>query len=272
MEIWQGTLRKMRAREGDPAQYALAPPTGGDEELALTPLLGRRLRIEYSGRIHCVLCGRNTRKSYGQGLCYPCFRDRPEADICIVKPELCHHGEEGNPCRDEEFAREHCFRPHVLYASLTSGCKVGITRRRNIPTRWLDQGAVAAIPLAELPDRRSVGLVEHRLASEFGDRTHWMTMLKTDTPPGDLPAFAEAILARLAEWGVDGTLPPAERTPRRFRYPILEHPSKVKSFNLDRAPLAEGVLQGIKGQYLIFDEGVINVRKFGGYEVSLSVE
>lgn len=272
MEIWRGTLRKMRARDGDPAQYALAPPEGSDEELALTPLLGRTLRIEYAGRIHCVLCGRSTRKSYGQGLCYPCFRDRPEADICIVKPELCHHGEESNPCRDENFAREQCFQPHILYASLTSGCKVGITRRRNIPTRWLDQGAVAAIALAELPDRRSVGQLEHRLADSFADRTHWMTMLKTDTPPGDLPAFADEIRARLADWGVPDVLPAAERELRRFRYPVLEHPTKVKSFNLDRSPVAGGVLQGIKGQYLIFDAGVINVRKYGGYEVSLNSE
>ena len=82
----------------------------------------------------------------------------------MVKPELCHYHDADNPCRDDAFAQAKCFAPHILYASLTSGMKVGITRHTNVPSRWIDQGAVRAIPLAELPSRREVGLVEHELA------------------------------------------------------------------------------------------------------------
>jgi hypothetical protein len=44
----------------------------------------------------------------------------------------------------------------------------------------------------------------------------------------------------------------------------------VVSHNFDKQPLVEGVLQGVKGQYLILDSGVINLRKFTGYEIQVS--
>lgn len=278
-EIWHGTLRKMRVEPGNEdqeAQYALADGFWNpDERVADRPLnefLGHELAIEYTGRITCVYCGRKTKKSFQQGFCFPCFQARAEADACIVKPELCHFHEADNPCRDESFAHSHCFQPHVLYVSLTSQLKVGITRRANIPTRWLDQGATRAIPLAELPDRRTVGLLEAELRDRAGlaDRTHWTRLLKLAEGEGDLDAHAEHVAALLA--GLDVTLLPAEqRRPRSFRYPVRVYPEKVKSFNLDKEPRAGGTLQGIKGQYLILDTGVINLRKYTGYEVGVLV-
>ncbi len=276
--IWSGTLTKMRVAPGEgdaPARYALADgchdPAARAADLPLNELLGRRLELRFTGEIRCVACGRRTRKAFGPGFCFPCFRSRPEADTCIVKPELCHHGDPAHPCRDEAFARAHCFRPHVLYAALTSAPKVGITRKVNIPTRWLDQGAVAAMPLAELPDRRAVGVLEKSLAADHSDRTHWMTMLKEEAPEHDLAAFAQRLLDDLAARGVT-PLPEAERSLHRFRYPVRRYPEKVRSFNLDRDPVAGGVLEGIKGQYLMFDAGVINVRRFTGYRVELHGE
>lgn len=268
-ELWRGVLRKMAATGHDPVAYTLVDAGDADNRLDLAERIGDDLGLRFGGRIVCVLCGRELKKSYGQGWCYPCSQDRAEADLCIVRPELCHHGETDHPCRDEDFARRNCFRPHVLYASLTSGCKVGITRRANVPQRWIDQGAVMAIPLAELPDRRSVGRLEHRLAESFRDRTHWMTMLKREHPDGDLPAFAAEILAQLEDWGVPGILPASQRAPQTFRYPVIRYPEKVRSLNLDKTPTIGGRLEGIKGQYLVFADGVINLRKFSGYAVSL---
>lgn len=272
--LWSGTLKKMRVAASDPVGYWLTDgyhdPAARGEDLPLNGLLGRSLTLRFTGRISCVWCGRETRKSFAQGFCYPCFRSRAEADICIVKPELCHYFDESDPCRDEEFARAHCFRKHILYVSLTSGRKVGITRQRNIPGRWIDQGAVAAIPLAVLPSRREVGLVEHELARQFRDKTHWMTMLKEERPAKDLSARAAEVLAVLGEWGVEGILPAAQRQEHVFKYPVLEYPAKVKSFNLDKTDVVSGTLQGIKGQYLILDTGVINLRKFTGYAVELA--
>ncbi len=273
-EIWQGTLGKMHAVADEPVSYTLRDhfhePTARTADRPLNELLGSRLEIRFGGRIACVHCGRQTKKSFGQGFCYPCFRSRAEADMCIVKPELCHFGDADEPCRDEAFGRRYCFAPQILYVSLTSGLKVGITNERNVPTRWLDQGAVAAVPLARLDSRREVGLVEKRLSdSGHADKTHWMRMLKEERPADDIAAHADRVVVTLKEWEVSGILPATERVVCEFRYPVSEYPTKVKSFNLDKIPEAGGVLRGIKGQYLIFDGGVINLRKYTGYETTV---
>ncbi len=274
-ELWTATLRKMRVEAADPVSYYLADGWHDESarvaDLPLAPLLGRRMELRFTGEINCVACGRPTKKTFNQGYCFPCSRSLAAADICMVKPELCHHGDPEHPCREEDFAQAQCFQPHILYVSLTSGCKVGITRRVNVPSRWIDQGATAAIPLAELPSRREVGLIEHDLAQHYADRTHWMRMLKEEKAEADLEAFAAEILEALAARGVE-PLPTAERAMREFRYPVLRRPLKVKSLNLDRTPVVGGVLDGIKGQYLIFDTGVINVRKFAGYRVSVHAD
>ena len=275
--VWTGTLKKMGVEAADPVEYRLRDgwfePGKRAEDHPLNRYLGGELQILFTGDINCVACGRGTKKTFGPGYCFPCSQNRAEADICIVRPELCHHGEPGNPCRDEEFAQSQCFQPHILYCSLTSGVKVGITRKPNVPSRWIDQGATAAIPVAQLPDRRAVGLVEKRL-SDAGheDKTHWTKMLKGEVKEGaDLESAAESVVAQLEEWGVEGVFSELERLEHRFVYPVEVWPTKVKSFNLDKDPVAGGVLQGVKGQYLIFDGGVINVRKYTGYRVEIRV-
>lgn len=272
-QLWAGTLTKMRVEHHDPVAYFLRDGWHAEAErgpeLALAGFIGGAFELRFEGVINCTACGLVTKKTFGPGFCYPCFLSRAEADICIVKPELCHHGDPENPCRDEAFAQAQCFRPHVLYVSLTSGTKVGITRRPNIPSRWIDQGAVRAIPLAELPSRREVGLVEVKLAGTYADKTHWMRMLKEENPAGDLADTAARVVADLKVLGVAGILPDDQRVEHVIRYPVLAYPTKVTSFNLDKAPSAGGVLKGIKGQYLIFDGGVINVRKFSGYRVTV---
>jgi hypothetical protein len=271
--LWSGTLRKMRVEATAPVTYRLADgfhdPDRRAADLALNPLIGRAVALRFTGRIACVACGRAVKKTFGEGWCFPCSQSLAEADLCIVRPELCHFGDPGHPCRDESFAHAHCFRPHVLYVSLTSGLKVGITRHVNIPARWIDQGAVAAIPLALLPNRRDVGLIEASLAQRFADKTHWMRMLQAADPAGDLAAHAREVLVALAALGAPGILPPDRRTPHTFVYPVMRHPVKVKSLSLDKDPAAAGALLGIKGQYLILDSGVINLRRHAGYQVEL---
>ncbi|PID79647.1 hypothetical protein CSA17_00500 [bacterium DOLJORAL78_65_58] len=272
--VWTGTLKKMGVEAAAPVRYRLRDGWHDAAERVadypLNPHLGQPLELRFGGQINCIVCGRKVKKTFSQGYCYPCTMTRAAADICIVKPELCHHGDAENPCREEDFAQSVCFRPHYLYCSLTSGVKVGITREANIPSRWIDQGAVAAVPVAVLPSRRDVGLVEKRLSDEgFADKTHWTRMLKGETSDTNLQEVVERVVARLRAWGVEGVLPASERREQQFAYPVLEWPTKVKSHNLDRNPVAGGVLQGIKGQYLIFDTGVINLRKYAGYRVEV---
>ena len=57
-----------------------------------------------------------------------------------------------------------------------------------------------------------------------------------------------------------------------FEYPVLGYPEKIKSINLDKEPSFQGRLIGIRGQYLIMsDNRVINLRKYSGYQIRLSV-
>lgn len=266
----------MRVEASAPVAYFVRDgwfdPAQRGPELPLNVLLGQSLVLRFLDEIHCIYCGRATKKAFGQGFCFPCFRARAEADICIVKPELCHYHQPDDPCRDEQFAQSQCFQPHLLYCALTSGIKVGITRMPNVPSRWIDQGATAAIPLAVLPSRREVGLVEKRLVDAgFADKTHWTRMLKGEEDASVLPGRATETAAILAEWGIDGLLPAAERVLHTFAYPVLDYPATVKSLNLDRSAEVGGRLLGIKGQYLIFDAGVINLRKYSGYRVQLLV-
>lgn len=268
-----GGLRKMRTRLDSPVSYALPL---GEELVELNPLIGRPISLVYQQEINCLNCGRKTRKSFNQGFCYPCFTRLPQCDSCIVKPEKCHYHE--GTCRDPAWGEQHCFQPHVVYLANSSGLKVGITRREQIPTRWIDQGAIQALPVLEVDARLHSGLIEQMIARHVSDKTNWRTMLKGGNPPLDLQAERDRLLELCADeldalcrnLG-DGAIRRLNAEVVDIEYPVLEYPGKISTHNLDKNPEVTGVLLGIKGQYLILDTGVINIRKFSAYKVQLSI-
>lgn len=267
-----GDLRKMRVEEGDPILYTLPVGAGA---VALNPLLGKKIGIRHTGNIHCVACGRLTAKSFNQGHCFPCFRRLASCDGCIVRPERCHY--HLGTCREPGWGEANCMRPHVVYLANSFGVKVGITRETQVPTRWIDQGATQALPIARVASRRLSGLVELAFKEHVSDRTDWRRMLKGEPESVDLNASRDALIARCGESrtgladGHDHVDPEfiVDAESLAFRYPVLEYPVKITAINLDNNPQAEGTLLGIKGQYLILDTGVLNVRKYGGYEIEL---
>jgi len=268
-----GHLRKMHAALDNPVRYALPLD---DERVALNELIGQRLTLEYRNEIHCIHCGRKTNKSFNQGYCYPCFRDRAECDRCIVKPEQCHYF--AGTCRDPGWGEQHCLQEHYVYLANSSGIKVGITRGSQLPTRWLDQGAVQALPIFRVRNRLLSGLVEVVLKQHVADKTAWQRMLKGEPEPRDLAQKRDELYALgeegiadiLVRHGDDAIQMLGDEQPIEIHYPVREYPGKVSALNFDKTPVISGVLQGIKGQYLIFDCGVLNIRKFAGYHVSLS--
>ena len=271
-----GPLRKMETKLDDGGKVSYDLPLG-EERVPLLPLLGERLNLIYQGEIHCIHCGRKTSKSFNQGYCFPCFRRLARCDTCIVKPELCHFDQ--GTCREPDWGRENCLQPHIVYLANASGLKVGITRKRQLPTRWIDQGATQALAILEVSSRLVSGKVEMILKSHVSDRTQWQKMLKGEAEWIDLKeqrdrllSLCEAEIARIRdEYGEDSLRRPVEAQLTSLRFPVLEYPAKVKSLNFDKQPRVGGTLLGIKGQYLIFDSGVINIRKFAGYEVGLEV-
>ncbi|MFZ5844674.1 MAG: DUF2797 domain-containing protein [Pseudomonadota bacterium] len=269
MPEYLGTIEKMRTTLAAPVQYALPL---GDFLLPLNELLGQRLALVHTGRIHCVACGRATKKSFNQGYCYPCFTRLAQCDSCIVRPELCHFA--AGTCREPEWGMANCMIPHVVYLANSSGLKVGITRHSQIPTRWMDQGATQALPILAVQSRYQSGLAEVSFKDFVADKTDWRAMLKGDAATLDLPAHRDELLSKVQagldslrqRFGADAVVV-LDKEPVSIQYPVQQYPVKVSSLDFDKTPEVAGVLQGIKGQYLLFDSGVINLRKFGGYEL-----
>lgn len=275
IELGRGALTKMAVRLEAPVQYALRLD---DVEVAVNPLIGKTLRLEYLGAIHCTHCGRKTKKSFSQGYCYPCFTRLAQCDSCIVSPEKCHF--EAGTCREPAWGEQFCMADHVVYLANSSGVKVGITRATQLPTRWLDQGASQALPILRVATRQQSGLVEDLLRSQVADRTNWRALLKGDAAPVDLPAVREQLFDTCREgleglqqrFGLQAIQPLADAEVVAIRYPVEAYPSKIVSFDLDKNPLVEGTLLGIKGQYLILDTGVINIRKYTAYQLAASCQ
>ncbi|MEQ9546281.1 MAG: DUF2797 domain-containing protein [Marinobacter sp.] len=268
-----GRLRKMPAEAGQPVDYVIQV---GDTRIPLNDMIGYPLQIDYDGIIRCIHCDRVTKKSFGQGYCYPCFRKLAACDSCIMSPEKCHYHE--GTCREPEWGETHCMVEHVVYLANSSGLKVGITRASQVPTRWIDQGAVEAIPMMRVATRQLAGFVEVACKQHVSDRTNWRAMLKGDVPEMDLAAERDRLLALIADdleqlraaYGEE-TLQVVDEQGTGLSYPVDVWPQKIKTHNLDKEPSAEGKLQGIKGQYLILDTGVINIRKYTGYDVRFRV-
>jgi hypothetical protein len=272
-----GSLSKMKAELADAVSYRLPV---GSEELPLNQFLGKTLKLEFTGKITCQNCNSETKKSFSQGHCYPCMMKLASCDMCMMKPETCHFDK--GTCREPEWAQGVCFAPHYVYLSNTSGLKVGITRHTQIPTRWIDQGATQALQIYKVSTRQQSGFVEMAFKDLIADKTNWRAILKGNAMPRNLLADASALGRQLdeqienliTEFGEnqsgDKQIERLNNQPIEINYPVLEFPTKIVSHNFDKKPIVEGTLMGIKGQYLIFDTGVINIRKFTSYEVSVN--
>lgn len=259
------------AATNQPVQYQL--PIGTDL-LPMNERIGQSIKLSYQNEIHCVACGRKTKKSFGQGHCYPCFRDLASCDMCIMKPETCHYA--AGTCREPEWGEKNCFIPHYVYLANSSGIKVGITRGTQIPTRWMDQGASQALPIFQVDNRLQSGLLEMTIKQHVSDRTDWRKMLKADAEPLDLKAIRDDLIeqcsaevAVIKEEQSSDAIQVLDEQVVDIYYPISEYPEKIKSLNFDKQPEVEGTLLGIKGQYLILDTGVLNIRKFSGYNIEV---
>lgn len=270
----EGSIRKLLGALDEPVNYSLPL---GEQQVPLNELLGRTIRLQALGEIHCLHCGRRTKKSYSQGHCYPCMTKLASCDICIVSPERCHY--ELNTCREPAWGEQFCMTDHIVYLANSSGLKVGITRATQIPTRWIDQGASQALPILRVATRQQSGLVEDLLRQNVADKTNWRALLRGEPEPIDLLAERDRLLggardgleALQARFGLQAIQPLPDAQVQDIRYPVLEYSAKPQSANLDKEPVLEGTLLGIKGQYLLLDTAVINIRKYTSYTLAFSV-
>lgn len=262
---YEGVLTKMQTEFSNPIQYYLVFE---NSFLSLNQLLGKPMEINFVG-YQCLNCGKK-KKIFRQGFCYDCFMSSAAAGDWIMKPELstAHLDIED---RDLEYEKRVQLQPHIVYLALSSEVKVGVTRGTQVPTRWIDQGAVQAIPIVEVPNRYLAGITEVALKDHYSDKTNWQKMLKNEVPQVDL-LKEKASLKDLIPLEVQEFYHPEKENLLELHYPVLNYPTKVNSLNLDKSPNFSGKLTGVKGQYLIFEDGtVFNVRTFEGYVVKITV-
>ena len=261
----EGNILKMRTVLATPVTYFLPV---GEKEIDMNSLIGKEISMNFTGQINCISCGKQTKTSFGQGFCYNCLQTAPEASESIMRPELskAHLG----IARDMEWAEKHDLIDHIVYLAVSNEVKVGVTRHHQIPTRWIDQGASSAIKLATTPNRHIAGIIEVFLKKHFTDKTNWRAMLKNE--------IIQNIDLQVEKKNVLNLLPKelrkyaeSDNSITDIEYPVLNYPDKVSSVGFDKTPTIEGVLTGIKGQYLIFqDDSVLNIRKHNGYFLQIS--
>lgn len=268
-------LSKMSVEHNQPIRYSL-PSQAGD--INFNSLIGEKVSLRFTGKINCVHCGRDSNKSFSQGYCYPCFSKLAQCDTCMMSPERCHF--DAGTCRDPEWAQQFCMTDHIVYLANSSGLKVGITRINQVPIRWMDQGAIQALPIIRVATRQQSGFVEDALRQYASDRTNWRAMLKGEVASMDLLAARDELLdktqneiaALQSRFGLQSIQIIDDAEVYEFDYPVDNYPTKIKTHNFDKTPIVEGKLEGIKGQYLILDTGVLNIRKFTAYEVEISLQ
>jgi hypothetical protein len=260
-----GFLRELKTIPEAPVQYFLQV---GENVVAMNEWIGQTVRFDFHGSRACVNCGRKVKKLYNNGYCYPCVTTLAECDLCIVKPHECHFDK--GTCRDEQFGMSHCMIPHYVYLAFSNHVKVGLTRKNRQLTRWVDQGAIRAIPIAEVPTRKLAGELEVAISQYIPDKTDWRKMLKGEFEDIDLLETLSFVRSIVPEQFQQYLLD--DQQVYESTYPQLDTIEKVKSLGFDKLETIEGRLIGIKGQYLIFEQGVLNIKKHSGYEVSFMAE
>lgn len=262
---YQTILKKMITELNDVVHYYLDVE---NDILNVNQLLDRNIEISFEG--YQCLCCEKEKKIFRQGFCYDCFYASAQGGDWIMKPELstAHLGIED---RDLEYEKQVQLKPHVVYLALSSNVKVGVTRKTQVPTRWIDQGATKAIEIVEVPNRYLAGITEVALKEYVADKTNWRKMLKNEVLESDLIAEREKLKTYIPEEAQPYFLA-NNRKITEIEYPVLNFPTKVKSLNLEKTPIYSGKLIGVKGQYLLFDDNtVFNVRNSEGYRVILTI-
>lgn len=262
---YQTILKKMITELNDEIQYYLDVD---NDFLNLNQLIEKEIEISFEG-YQCLCCGKE-KKIYRQGFCYDCFYESAQVGDWIMKPELskAHLGIED---RDLEFEKEVQLKPHIVYLALSSNVKVGVTRKTQVPTRWIDQGATKAIEIVEVPNRYLAGITEVALKEFVADKTSWQKMLKNDVSVADLIEERERLKDYIPDEAKEYFLANNGKI-TEMNYPVSQYPIKIKSLNIEKIQVYYGKLKGVKGQYLIFEDGtVFNVRNNEGYKVIISV-
>ncbi|NAW52273.1 DUF2797 domain-containing protein [Elizabethkingia argentiflava] len=260
---FSGQILKMISDHTKPIRYYL---NLSEDLICMNQLFNQELSFQHIG-YQCVSCG-NDEPVYRMGFCKKCFFKSPYASDTILRPELstAHLGIEE---RDLAVEKEIQLVPHIVYLAYTGEVKVGVTRESQIPTRWIDQGATLALPIARTRNRYEAGVIEVEIKKHITDKTQWKKMLQTQEKDIDIISIRDSIKSYLPKDYEQFYSSDEEVWKMEFPYEV---PMNIEAFSLNKKSEFTGILKGIKGQYLCFEGGqVINIRGHEGYVINLSV-
>jgi hypothetical protein len=248
------------------------------------------ISFHHLGNYQCTSCQKVVKKLYS-GFCYVCLMKKAAADMCVLNPYQCHFSQ--GTCREPQWGLQYCYQPHFVYLAFTDKYKVGITRKNQILTRWMDQGATMAAPLALVASRHQSGKIEKTLTEILSDKSHWQKMLKSGNGRPDEKEFVEKF-SFVQDWlrntlsqnpqlkpelpiELQNSMSQADQEGRIFdapmmvniNYPVPDSIEKIKSVSLEKEKEVKGLITGIKGQYLFFGDRVFNMRNHEGAIVLL---
>ncbi len=254
----------MQTENTHPIHYYLDMDT---DFIQVNQLLGKKISLQFE-QYQCMGC-RKDKKLFRQGYCYDCYYKLPQAGDWIMQPELSK-AHLGIADRDLAYEKEVQLKPHIVYLANSSNVKVGVTRKTQVPTRWIDQGAHEALEILEVPNRYLAGVAEVALKKHVSDKTNWRKMLTNEVEEVSLTSWRDKLKVFLPKEVQDYFIGNGQEV--HLDYPVLKYPKRIKSLNLEKTPFYEGMVTGIKGQYLLFKDGtVFNIRNHEGFVVSLSV-
>lgn len=262
---FQGVVKKMVTELSRPINYFIEFE---DNFIHLNQFIDKLFKFECTG-YSCLSCSESP-NLYRQGFCKSCFFESPLAGDWIMRPELSK-AHLNIADRDLDYEKKIQLQPHVVYLSNTGRIKVGVTRKSQIPYRWIDQGAHEAVELLQTPNRFLAGEAEVALKKYMSDKTNWRSMLKNERDSSNIKSSKDHaknfIPSNLLHYFIDAS------NVLSIDFPVVEYPDNPKSIKLNKGSYFSGILKGVKGQYLIFEKNqVLNYRAHEGHIFKIEIE
>lgn len=262
---YTGVLKKMKTENTSEVNYFLDM---WYDFLHMNKLISKKIELSFK-TYQCLNCNQE-KEIYRQGFCKSCFFKTPTAGDWVMRPELSK-AHLNIKDRDLDYEKQVQLQPHIVYLADSSNIKVGVTRKQQIPTRWIDQGANKALEIIEAPNRYLAGITEVALKKHVADKTNWRKMLRNDSDNESLTEWREQLKKFIPEEVKEYFIKNNSET--IINFPVKKYPEKPKSLNLKKTKSYKGKLMGIKGQYLIFeDQTVFNIRSNEGLVVQLNID
>jgi len=251
-------------------------PRENQTGLPLTAILGEQVRVQLQSEQYCTKCGAEAEQS----ICRDCAGE-PPFTTCVKQPaKRCSYAD----CPYPDYKERSCSHEFVVYLVTAGGVKVGITKRTRTLSRWQEQGADYALPIATAPNRRAAGIIERAVSQieYIGQRLTHEWYVPMENPVSALVDAAldalERIPSRLEEcrrWAP--SVSNEEVRNDVVSVPFLQtselnHRLASRHGRLQPGNAREGRVIGVRGSLIATDEFVVNISRHSGHGITIESE